>query len=152
MGLRIGFNYVTWSQLESTGSHCNILKWDCQSVSDLPLNASPAEVIKMVNTLGQYHKSEWVQSSMSHEYLIYSELLQGVGIAKDIPIADAYVMEKDGSRPLSQINTSIYRLLLRHQQLIAIVLTTLSTKYRSEQSPGTFISHLYLWSFSQYDE
>ncbi|OXU31142.1 hypothetical protein TSAR_005759 [Trichomalopsis sarcophagae] len=106
VGLRIGSSYVSWSQLESTGSHCNILKWDCQSVSDLPLNASHAEIIKM-----------------------------GVNIAREIPIADAYVMEKDGSRPLSKINTSIYRVLLRHQQLISIVLTALSTKYQAEHSP-----------------
>ncbi|XP_008211600.1 uncharacterized protein LOC100680401 [Nasonia vitripennis] len=119
VGLRIGSSYVSWSQLESTGSHCNILKWDCQSVSDLPLNASPAEVIKM-----------------------------GVNIAREIPIADAYVMEKDGSRPLSKINTSIYRVLLRHQQLISIVLTALSTKYQSEHSPespnSNFFENFYM--------
>ncbi|KAJ8673560.1 hypothetical protein QAD02_004822 [Eretmocerus hayati] len=116
VGLLIRAGDVSWCHLELSEKNCSVRMWECQILSELPLQADFREAIKT-----------------------------GMKIAEALPSVDAYVMEKESTKVGTQSNSSMLRLRTRQQQIISTVITCLALRSNnSVPSSGDDLSFLHI--------
>ncbi|XP_011496572.1 PREDICTED: uncharacterized protein LOC105361162, partial [Ceratosolen solmsi marchali] len=97
VGLRMGINNVSWCEVNLNDSNLDVLCWKSKTFYNVDSSADPLEMMKI-----------------------------GTAIANSIQKTNNYIMERDKIMlKLPKSNSTLYRLVLRQQQIASVILTTL---------------------------